>query len=285
MPRHESLRSLAETVTVFTLYYVAGKLGLSFASLHPNDSPVWPAAGVALAALLVVGYRAWPAIFLGAFAVNVTTSGTAAAALLIAAGNTAEAIAGAWLVLRFASGRAALDTPRGVLRFLGASLACTMIAATVGVSGLALTGQAAALRHAALWFTWWLGDATGILIVAPLLLAWANRPRQGWDGREAEAIGLLAATLGAAWLVFSDVLPLAPRSSPLAAFCLAPLLWAGFRFGTREVATVSTLLAAAAVASVAGRAAPVAGATPNETLLVLGSFLGMVSSTALAVAA
>jgi integral membrane sensor domain MASE1 len=173
MRRYESLQSLAETITVFVLYFVAGKLGLALASLHPNASPVWPPSGIALVALLVLGYRAWPAVFLGAFTVNVTTSGSAATALLIGSGNTAEAILGAWLVQRLAFGRRALETPRGVLGFLLAALLSTSVSATVGVAGLELTGLATWSRLPAIWVTWWLGDATGVL--------W--RRRSCWPGR------------------------------------------------------------------------------------------------------
>ena len=78
------------------------KFGLHLASLHASASPVWPPAGIALAAILLLGYRAWPAIFVGAFLVNLTTAGDIATSVAIATGNTLEAVAGAWLVNRFA---------------------------------------------------------------------------------------------------------------------------------------------------------------------------------------
>jgi integral membrane sensor domain MASE1 len=83
------------------VYVIAGKLGLMLASLHASASPVWPPAGIALAALLLFGYRVWGAIFIGAFLVNVTTAGNAATSFAIAVGNTLEALVGAWLVNRF----------------------------------------------------------------------------------------------------------------------------------------------------------------------------------------
>src|SRR5439155_12543119 len=86
-------------------YFIAGKLGLMLASLHASASPVWPPAGIALAAMLLFGYRVWPAIFVGAFVVNLTTAGNVATSVAIAAGNTLEALAAVWLVNRFAVGR------------------------------------------------------------------------------------------------------------------------------------------------------------------------------------
>src|SRR5437763_16960645 len=103
-------------VMLTAVYFIAGKLGLMLASLHASASPVWPAAGIALATLLVLGYRAWPAIFVGAFLVNVTTAGNVATSLAIASGNTLEAVCGAWLVNRFAGGTTVFDRPQGVVK-------------------------------------------------------------------------------------------------------------------------------------------------------------------------
>src|SRR5437762_14337063 len=79
-------------------YFIAGKFGLLLASLHANASPVWPPAGIALAALLLLGYRAWPAIFVGAFLVNVTTADNFLTSLAVATGTTLRAVGGPWLV-------------------------------------------------------------------------------------------------------------------------------------------------------------------------------------------
>src|SRR5881227_796733 len=120
------------------VYFIAGKFGLMLASLHASASPVWPPAGIALAALLVFGYRTWPAIFVGAFLVNVTTAGNVATSLAIGAGNTLEAICGAWLVNRFAGGIRVFHRSRDVFKFAFAAVASTVISPTVGVTGLML---------------------------------------------------------------------------------------------------------------------------------------------------
>ena len=158
--------SLAALAALTVVYFAAGKLGLSLAFVNSSASPVWPATGIALAALLVLGYRAWPAIFLGAFLVNVTNTGHVPSALAIGLGNTAEALAGAFLVDRFARGRHAFERARDIFTFtLLAALASTMISATVGVTSLVWAGFAAASTYGAIWTTWWLGDATGALVV------------------------------------------------------------------------------------------------------------------------
>src|SRR5947199_3918376 len=116
------------------IYFIAGKFGLMLASLHASASPVWPPAGIALAAMLVLGYRAWPAIFVGAFLVNVTTAGNVATSLAIASGNTLEALCGAWLVNRFAGGTTVFDRPQGVFKFALAAAVSTIIILAFGLT-------------------------------------------------------------------------------------------------------------------------------------------------------
>ncbi|HMF11957.1 MAG TPA: MASE1 domain-containing protein, partial [Gemmataceae bacterium] len=90
------------TAAVVVVYFVAGKLGLKLAYFHRSATAVWPPAGIALAVLLLFGYRAWPGIFLGALWVNLTTAGSLAVCVGIAAGNTLEGLLGCYLLNRFA---------------------------------------------------------------------------------------------------------------------------------------------------------------------------------------
>src|SRR5688572_17077301 len=100
-------------------YFLAGKIGLQhFAFLHASASPVWLPAGIALAGVLLAGPRMWPAIFVAAFLVNVTTAGGVAAGLAIAAGNTAAAVLGAHLVTRWAGGARAFDQAVDIFKFV-----------------------------------------------------------------------------------------------------------------------------------------------------------------------
>ena len=124
-------------------YFLAGKLGLHFAFVHASASPVWPPTGIALAAVLLLGVRAWPAIFLGAFLVNISIAGAVVSSIGIAAGNTLEAVVGALLVERYADGLHAFDRARNFLRFIVlAGLISTAISATIGATSLAVTGEA-----------------------------------------------------------------------------------------------------------------------------------------------
>src|SRR6266446_6465004 len=155
------------------IYFIAGKLGLMLASLHASASPVWPPAGIALAASLLLGYRAWPAIFIGAFLVNVTTAGNVATSFAIATGNTLEALVGAWLVNRFAGGTNVFDRLQGVFKFAVAAGISAIISPAFGVTSLGVAGFADWANYGAIWLTWWLGDATGDLVFTPLVLLWS----------------------------------------------------------------------------------------------------------------
>jgi hypothetical protein len=174
------------------IYFITGKLGLRLAFVHPSATPIWAPSGISLAALLLFGAQAWPATFAGAFLVNITTTGSVATCLGIASGNTLEAIAGMWLINRFANGRGAFQTPHDTFKF--AALAAgpsTMIAATLGATILIVTGYASQADFGPIWVTWWLGDAIGDLLITPLLLVWAGDWKLSWRPKKAAEGGLL----------------------------------------------------------------------------------------------
>ena len=136
------------------LYFLAGKLGLLLAFVHANATAVWFPTGLALAAFLLLGYRVWPGIFLGAFLANLTTAGSVATTLGIATGNTLEGLAGAYLVNRFAHGVHAFDRPQDVFKFTAlAALASTTVSPFFGVTSLALGGYADWAEYGRIWLT------------------------------------------------------------------------------------------------------------------------------------
>lgn len=266
------------------IYILAGKLGLMLAFIHASASPVWPATGIALAGLLLLGLRAWPAIFLGAFIVNITTAGSIATSLGIAAGNTLEGVVGAWLVTRFARGRDAFDDARDTFRFaVLAGVLATTLSPTLGVGSLALGGYARWRSFGDIWLTWWLGDLAGALVVAPPLLLWAGS-RWTWPdrARTVEAALLLGsvALIGAA--VFMGPVPLLYE---LAFLCAPPLVWAALRFGQRETATVIALLCGTAIAGTLRGLGPFVRASRNESLLLLQTYMATMALMAIPLAA
>ena len=274
-------------MVLLTVYFVAGKLGLRLAFVHANATAVWPPTGIALAGLLMLGYRVWPVIFLGAFLVNITTAGSVVTSLGIAAGNTLEALLGACLVNRFAGGRAAFDHPRTVFKFaVLAATASTAVSATIGVASLSLGGSATGSNYGAIWLTWWLGDAVGALIVTPFFILWSAKPRLRWSRAKAvEAALFLVVLFLVCEVVFAGLLPAGVKSYPLSFLCIPPLIWAAFRLGERETVTVTCVLSGIAIWGTLHGHGPFVRDSQNESLIFLQSFMGVVGITAVAVAA
>jgi len=268
------------------VYFIAGKFGLMLASLHASASPVWPPAGIALAALIVLGYRAWPAIFVGAFLVNVTTAGNVATSLAVASGNTLEAMCGAWLVNRFAGGTTVFNRPQRVFKFALAAVVSTIISPAFGVTSLALAGFADWANYGAIWLTWWLGDTTSDLLIAPLIILWSIASKRRWNRREAVEVGILLLLLFVlSEAVFGGWLTISVRNYPIAFICGAIVIWTAFRFTQRETATGIFILSAIAIWGTLHSFGPFAAETENQSLLALQYWTAVVTITAMALSA
>jgi len=274
-------------LTVSVAYFVASKLGLLLAFEQANATAVWAPAGIALASILLLGYRIWPAILLGAFLVNVTTAGSVATSVGIAAGNTLAGVVGAFLVLRFSAGLRSFERPRDVLKFAAlAGVISPAVSATIGVTSLSLGGFSDWAQYGFVWSTWWRGDVAGILIVAPLLILWGTNARLRWRRQqifEATLLALVLVFTEAA--VFGDLLPTGARSYALEFMAFPPLVWAALRFGRRETATAAFVLSGIALWGTLHGLGPFSRANPNESLLLLQSFMSATCLLALLFAA
>jgi integral membrane sensor domain MASE1 len=274
-------QTAAFIVVLAVLYFCAGSFGLSLARVHPSASAVWPPSGIALAAILLWGYRLWPGIFLGALLVNINAPGSLATALSIAAGNTLEALLGAALVSRFANGANAFEQTKSLLRFiLLAGILSTAVAATIGVTSLSLGGFAEWDEFSTIWLHWWLGDMVGDLIVASLLLLWLTQPFLSIKPMQVlEAGGLLLTLVFVGWLLFLNTIP-----SGLEYFALAPLLWGALRFGRRGAITSTFLMSGIAIWGTLQGMGPFVAARPNESLFFLQLFMATLTVTTLVMA-
>ena len=271
---------------VTVVYIIAGKLGLMLAYVNASASPIWPPTGIALAAIVLLGYRAWPAIFIGAFLVNLTTAGNLATSLGIAIGNTLEAVCGAWLVNGFAGGIHAFDRAQGVFKFALAVMAGAVISATLGLTSLTLGGFANWASYGAIWITWWLGDVTGGLVLAPLIVLWFAAPNRRWnraDAFEVLLLGLLLLILGE--IVFGGWFPLSAKNYPIEFICGPIVIWTAFRFTQRETATGIFILSALAIWGTLHNFGPFVMETKNQSLLVMQSATGLLFITAMALSA
>jgi len=287
MTRPKISKDLLIGIGICAVYIAAAKLSLRLASIHPSAAPVWPPTGVAIAALLALGPRFWPAILAGAFVVNETTAGTALTSLGIASGNTLEALLAAYLVNRFANGRRAFEKTWNILRFgLYAGVLSTMVAATFGVTSLSLGGFADWNQYWQIWRTWWLGDGAGALVFTPLLLLWTANPRPKWTERQMlEAAVLLSMLLLTAGIVYGPLFHAQMRNDPWTFLCTPFFVWAAFRFGQRESSAVIFIFACIAVVGTKMGYGPFARPSPNDSLLLLQAFLGIKVVMTLAFAA
>ncbi|MGB7951173.1 MAG: MASE1 domain-containing protein, partial [Candidatus Binatia bacterium] len=275
------LKTAALIFGLAALYFCAGSFGLSLARVHPSASAVWPPSGIALAALLLWGYRLWPGVFLGAFLVNIVAQGSLATPLTIAAGNTLEAILGVALVRRFANGTHAFDQTKTIIKFfLLASIFPTAAGATVGVTSLTLSGLAPWDAFLTIWLTWWLGDAVGNLIVAPAMILWVTQPLLlVRPTLLLEAAGLVLGLVLVGGVIFLTKIP-----SGLEYFALVPILWGALRFGRRGAVTSVFAMSAIALWGTVHSLGPFATSGSHHSLLLLQVFMATVTVTALVMA-
>ena len=287
MNRSDVTKNLATAAGLGVVYFVAGKLGLQLAYVHASATAVWPCTGIAIAALLVFGYRVWPGILIGAFLVNLTTAGTVATSIAIAGGNTLEALAGCYLVGRFAHGKEAFARAQDVFKFaLLAGMVATAVSATIGVATLAVSGLADWSAFGSIWCTWWLGDAIGAVLVTPLLLLWWENPRLKWTSEQITELAFLFIGLfTAAWSVFGEPFHSELKNYPLEYLCIPFLVWAAYRFGRRKAATALGALAVIATWGTLHGFGPFARESRNTSLLLLQAFMGIMAVTTMALAA
>jgi PAS domain S-box-containing protein len=274
IPQPSDRRTLARGAALVALYVGAAKLGLELSVAHGVITPVWAPTGLALAALVLWGRRMWPAVALGALIANTTSGASFPEAAAISVGNTLEAVIGATLLLavRF---RPALDRVRDVLALVFfAALVSTTASATNGVTTLLVSGDISLSDYGSEWLLWWVGDAMGALIVAPLIFVWAATPLPKLDRAKAiEAILLLALLVGVSIFVF------------LAGFWRYPhlvfplLVWATLRFGQRGAVTSSFVVASIAIAGAVNGKTPLGDVSATEIVQILeGLFAGVVVS-------
>ncbi len=266
-------------VIVGIVYYLAARLGLRYALVAQNVTPLWPPTGIALAAFLVWGRGVWPGVAIAAFFVNEPiTSMWAAAATAV--GNTAAPLLAATL-LDQAGFRHALDRIRDALLLVAVAVTAMALSASVGTASLLIAGDIHASGVGGAWAVWWTGDAMGVLIVTPVLLAieTAVHARLGLPSvartLEAAALFLLIATVALVsvytYLGFE--------------FLLLPLVAsAAWRFGPRGSAPAALVASAIVTWGVARSLGPLAGGSLVEQMLVLQAFNATVAITGLVVA-
>jgi integral membrane sensor domain MASE1 len=252
-------RAVLTTLALALAYYVAARLSLLLAFANTNASPVWPPSGIALVALTLIGVRAWPGVALGAFAANLmafSVNGTldqgsaAFASLTIAIGNTLEASAGAFLLRRWIGPDLNLNKPERIYVFAAIAAGVAAIGSLVGTTSLLACGAVPSGAGATVAAIWWLGDAAGIAIVTPFVLAWRQLPRLRRTSWRSLLLTLAGLALFGAILarVFGHTAHDAFENNLLAYLLLPAIGWAAYRYGMRGVTLLLLILSVVAVA-------------------------------------
>jgi signal transduction histidine kinase/CheY-like chemotaxis protein len=287
-------KDLFKYAGLFLVYFITAKAGLSVGAINKFATLIWPPTGIALSFLLIFGSRFWPSIALAALLVNLMTGASLPGALGIATGNTLEAVVGFYLCRSRQMGfHLSLDRLDDVITliFRGA-LFSTVVSASIGVGSLFLTGSLGFDQLIPTFRQWWIGDAMGDLVVAPLILTWvAQQKIERFVWRRVTflrdiLISLACAVLSVVVLsgMFKD--NLAPIVGLKGIYILIPLqLWTSMRFGQRGSTLLLFFISAAGLIYTLNGVGPFADSPIQIDLQHLAIFLVVITTTALLVSA
>lgn len=280
------LKYVFQIIVVSGAYFVAGRLGLATPFTSGNVSPVWPASGIALAAILLWGYRVSPGIAAGAFLVNFWSQVPHTAALGLAAGNTLAAVTGAFLLHQIPDFHPSLSRLRDVLGLIVfAAIGSTTVSASLGVAVLFATHVHPWSNVGTAWLMYWLGDGMGVLLVAPLALTfptlWKIRPRI----RIAELTLLVLLLSVACFFIFTDRTLFALKLNVLGFAAFPFVIWAAIRFGISGCALSTVAIAAIGTTATARGAGPFARDIPVLSAAMLHLYFAVLAVSGLTLAA
>lgn len=296
-PVHDLRKRVFEVIGIALLYFVVARLSLLLAFGQTNASPVWPPSGIAFAAVLLWGYRIWPGIMAGAFFSNVVVflinkaAGVAVittASFFISIGNTLEAVTGGILLHHLIGIRNPMDRVQDIFKFVCVAMVMCLVSSAVGPALVCLTGIVPWSVYQTVWFTWWLGDTTGILTLAPIFLIWYQhkQPLIPWGGgRLIEFIFFLTVVFLIHMSIFYGNFGMSAINYPMVYMPILLVVWTAFRFGQLGVAVaILMMLSMAILGTIQGRG-PFVTEELNRSLLLLQFFIGIVTITGLTLTA
>jgi PAS domain S-box-containing protein len=286
LPRDGPARVAALILLFGVVYGVTAKIGLTYSSIAPNVTLIWPPTGISLFVVLRYGYRLWPGIVLGDLLANAGTGAPIPSVLGIAAGNLIETFVCAWLLQRWCDFRATLDRVRDVTSLLALGSACAALSAFVGPASLALGGAVEWHLYWSVWLQWLMGDATGVVVLTPLLLAWSGGARETTSGAgRLEAVALAVALILVCEAVFGG-LGLFSHGYYPASLAIFPLaVWAALRFGLKGATATTLLVSIAAVWGTVLGKGPFVVAGSVDSLVRWWVFVNVITVTSLLLAA
>jgi signal transduction histidine kinase len=273
-------------ILIGVVYHLTARLGLLMANLQPNTSPVWPPTGIAIAALLLFGIKYWPGVTLGVFFGYLFNNNQLNVTLGLAVGNTLEAVVAVYLLSRFGPFQKSLTRIQDVIRLAVFSAFATMISASIGVLTLLVVNPEIQPYLWSIWFTWWIGDFLGALVITPLLLVWIKRQLNRWERkRVVESLIVLALLILVTGYVFINQ-PRGQVSHEAMIYVIFPfVIYAALKFTQIGAVTSVLLVSGIAIYGTAVGSGPLVRNSINDSLILLQTFMGIVSLTALTLAA
>ncbi len=276
--------TLTAHVSFVVVYLLTAHAGLSLAYYQQNATLIWAPSGLAVAAIWRFGPRIAPTVFLSALATNLWVGSPFVLSAVIALGNTGEAWV-AFLFGRRLNLREGIRRVRDVSRFVVyIVMGATLVAAVNGAAALYLLGHLPAARVATTGLIWWLGDAGGVLVVTPLVLAFAS-PSPRFGARQRGEIVAIALLVGASTAIaFGGLLPLSFARLPIALIPYPALVWASTRFGMRGSALGVAGVAVAAVIGTALGTGPFRYGNVHVDVAMLWLFMSTMAASSMLLA-
>jgi signal transduction histidine kinase len=267
---------VASVALVALTYYLAGRLGLKLAYLNGAVAALWPPAGVGLAVLFLYGIRLWPGIVIGdlLLADLSTPLGTVLGQTV---GNTLALVVAAVLLRRLVGARGNLERTLDVLALVVCAVAAALVSAAFGPTALRLGDVIAAGDFGRVLRTWALSDASGVLVVAPVVLTWASTGLRGVRRRDLSEGAAVLAVL----VLLAELAP--QRDVPYVVFPV--LLWAALRLGPRGAATAIVVVCSITVWNTAQENGPFVRESITDSLLATQIFIATAALTSLLLAA
>jgi len=286
---------LVKLAVLALLYYLLARWSLLFTLEGTHASPIWPPSGIALAAMLLLGHRVWPAITVGAFTANLLaytaqheiTLAAASLFLVIAIGNTLEALAGFHLARKLGIAQDPLSQPQPIFKFILITLSACAISASTGTISTVLGGLAPHADAWSVWLNWWLGDIGGILVFLPIIVIWLGKegpPVPFEFAAVGHWIAILSGFIALTLLIFSGAFAEGNLHRPLLYLSVLYLAWIAYQCGRHGVSVAILLFASIAAWSTVNGLGPFVTGELNSSLLSLVGFIVLFNVTGLLLA-
>ena len=277
---HSVLIYIIKILLIAGVYFLSAKLGLQFAYLKEDVPLIWPPSGFALAAMLLLGYGAIPGLILGAFTATYSNGSPLLLALMTAIGNPLAAIVSFFLMKRLTSFRPQLDKLNSVISLLTFGvLVGPVFSATVGSSGILISGIGSWSNIIEIWFKWWLGDAMGIIVFAPFLLTWHSHSRLKFQlNKFLEGSLILGLLILPYCLAFGNIIT-SEISYSLILLIFPLSIWAAMRFDSRGVSSINLIAMSILALGIVHGFGPNISSTPLSSLIYMSSTITIFITT------